>query len=105
MLVFLLILALLMTAASVFWIVTQSGRTAAQVELVTQAQMQAQRVAKSAIQSLAGDEAAFDELGESSAELSNAVRAMREGGEGDEGAVALGAGFAEVIEGLSLIHI
>ena len=99
---FLLILALLMTAASVFWIVTQYGRTAAQVELVTQAQTQAQRMAKSAVQSLAGDEAAFDELSESSEALAGAVRTMREGGSGQDGVVALGAGFAEAIDAVSV---
>ena len=103
---FVLIVALLLVAASVFWVVAKSGRTAAQVELVTQAQMQAQRMAKSSIQSLAGNESAFDELGESSEALSSAIRTMREGGEGSgeqEGIVALGSDFAEAIEAVSLL--
>ncbi|MBO7411687.1 MAG: hypothetical protein J6T92_07165, partial [Ottowia sp.] len=89
---FVLMLALLAAAAGVFWVVTQSGKTSGQLEVVDHAQTQAQRMAKSAIQSWAGGEAAFQELGESAGGLSSAVTSLREGGQGVGGKTILALG-------------
>ena len=100
---FVLMLALLATAAGVFWVVTQSSKTSGQLEAVDQAQMQAQRMAKSAVQSWAGGEAVFQELGESSGALSSAVASLREGGQGVSGrtVIAVGERFADDMESIS----
>ena len=100
---FVLMLALLAAAAGVFWVVTQSGKTSGQLEVVDHAQTQAQRMAKSALQSWAGGEAAFQELGESAGGLSSAVTSLREGGQGVGGKtiLALGERFAGDLESVS----
>lgn len=102
-LLFVLMLAVLMAGAGVFWVVTQSGKTSKQLEVVDQAQAQAQRMAKSAIQSWAGGEAALQELGESAGGLSSAVTSLREGGQGVGGKtiLALGDRFAGDLESVS----
>ncbi|MBQ9578009.1 MAG: methyl-accepting chemotaxis protein [Ottowia sp.] len=100
---FVLMLALLATAAGVFWVVTQSSKATRQLEMVDQAQTQVQRMAKSAVQSLTGNAVAFQELDESAKEVSAAVTVLREGGQSSDGraVLALDESFAGDMETIS----
>ncbi len=87
----LLALALVVLAATVYWTVSQTDRSASQVGAVGQSLMQSQRLAKSVSQALVGNAEAFAELKDSASSLTRDVGSLKDG----NGTVpALGGGYA-----------
>ena len=87
----LLAVALVVLAAMVYWTVSQTDRTTAQVGATGQSLMQSQRLAKSVSQALIGGTEAFTEVKESSQALARDVHSLQNGG---GSAPALGEAYA-----------
>ncbi|MGS5085416.1 methyl-accepting chemotaxis protein [Hydrogenophaga sp. A37] len=81
----LLLFAVVVLAAVVFFVLNKTEKVGQQVAASGQALMQSQRLAKSASQALVGSPPAFVEVRESSDILSGNVVAFREGGSGGSG--------------------
>jgi twitching motility protein PilJ len=81
----LLLFAVVVLAAVVFFVLNKTDKVGQQVAASGQALMQSQRLAKSASQALIGSPPAFVEVRESSDILSGNVVAFRQGGSGDSG--------------------
>ena len=74
------IIILVVLAAMVYWTVSQTDRTTAQVGATGQSLMQSQRLAKSVSQALIGGTEAFTEVKESSQALARDVHSLQNGG-------------------------
>jgi twitching motility protein PilJ len=74
-------LGLLLLVTSIYLGIQQTDRAAAQIGATGQAQMQSQRLAKSASQGITGAAPAFPEIRESAQVLAKNVRALRRGDE------------------------
>ena len=78
----LLVIALIVLATSVYFVLRQTERVGRQVAVTGQALMQSQRLAKSVSQALIGSPSAFPEVSESSAFLSKTLKAFQNGDPG-----------------------
>jgi twitching motility protein PilJ len=78
----LLVLALIVFAISLFFVLRETDKTGRQVAASGQALMQSQRLAKSVSQALVGNPAAFAEVRDSANVLSSSLKAFQEGDAG-----------------------
>ena len=76
---FALVASFIVLAVTVYWVISQTNRAAAQVGATGQALMQSQRVAKSVSQALVGSPEAFTELKEASSALTTNVQGLKSG--------------------------
>jgi twitching motility protein PilJ len=99
-LVTLFVLSMLVLAGLVYWTVTQTSRLAQQFGVTGNALMQSQRLAKSVSQAVtAGNTAAFAEVQESSAALSQDIGSLQNGGS----VPALGSAYADSMASITPI--
>lgn len=99
-LLILLVPSFVVLVAVVWWVVSQTNRSAAQVGATGQALMQSQRVAKSVSQALVGSPEAFAELKESSAALTSNVEGLKNG---NATVTALDGSHADVLGKISTL--
>ncbi|MFW5330858.1 methyl-accepting chemotaxis protein [Hydrogenophaga sp. ZJX-1] len=96
----LLIFALVLLVAVIFFVLSQTEKISQQVAASGQALMQSQRLAKSVSQALVGSPSAFPEVRESSEVLSRNMRGFKEG-DAELSIDALGAAYAEQLAELT----
>jgi twitching motility protein PilJ len=96
----LLIFALVLLVAVIFFVLSQTEKVSQQVAASGQALMQSQRLAKSVSQALVGSPSAFPEVRESSEVLSRNMRGFKEG-DAELSIDALGAAYAEQLAELT----
>ena len=96
----LLIFALVLLVAVIFFVLSQTEKVSQQVAASGQALMQSQRLAKSVSQALVGSPSAFPEVRESSEVLSRNMRGFKEG-DAELSIDALGAAYADQLAELA----
>ncbi|MDO9252420.1 methyl-accepting chemotaxis protein [Hydrogenophaga sp.] len=96
----LLVFALVLLVAVVFFVLSQTEKISQQVAASGQALMQSQRLAKSVSQALVGSPAAFPEVRESSDVLSRNMRGFKEG-DSELSIDALGAAYTDQLTELT----
>ncbi|MBV1734116.1 MAG: type IV pili methyl-accepting chemotaxis transducer N-terminal domain-containing protein, partial [Hydrogenophaga sp.] len=96
----LLVFALVLLVAVIFFVLSQTEKISQQVAASGQALMQSQRLAKSVSQALVGSPAAFPEVRESSEVLSRNMRGFKEG-DSELSIDALGAAYTDQLTELT----